>query len=200
MTTSRVRKPKAGLLPVERIERSIHVVRGQKVMPSNALADLYGVESRALVQAVKRNIDRFPPDFMFQLTRREFNDLKSQFVILAATHSPRATPYAFTEFGIAMLSSVLNSRRAIAVNIEIMRAFVRLRQLIATHDDLRRKIEELEEKYDEQFAVVFDAIRQLMDDSGDDQSMPRIGFQTESGALARAQKARPSAKARARQP
>ena len=123
---------------------------------------------------------------MFQLTRKEFNDLKSQNVILATTHSPRATPYAFTEHGVAMLSSVLNSPRAIAVNIEIMRASGRLRQMLAAHEGLRRKLEELEKRYDEQFAVVFDAIRQLMDQSGedDDPDRPRIGYSSENSAEA----------------
>jgi hypothetical protein len=126
------------------------------------------------VQAVKRNIERFPPDFMFQLTRQEFASLKSQFVISSWGGLRRATPYAFTEQGVAMLSSVLRSKRAVQVNVEIMRAFVTLRELLATHKDLARKLEALERKYDVQFKVVFDAIRQLMTPPAP--KMKRIGF------------------------
>jgi len=150
------------LIPLERIERSILLIHGQKVMLSTDLAELYQVEPRVLVQAVKRNIARFPEDFMFQLTEEEFYNLKSQFVISSWGGLRRAKPYAFTEQGVAMLSSVLNSERAIKVNIEIMRAFVRLRRLLASHADLARKLEALEKKYDTQFKVVFEAIRELM--------------------------------------
>jgi len=150
------------LIPVEWIERRIFLIRGHKVMLSNDLAELYEVEPRILVQAVKRNIDRFPEDFMFQLSQEEFSILKSQIVISSWGGLRRATPYAFTEQGVAMLSSVLRSKRAIQVNIEIMRAFVRLRRLLASHADLARKLEAFEKKYDAQFKVVFDAIRQLM--------------------------------------
>jgi len=145
-----------------RIESSILLIRGHKVMLSPDLAALYAVEPRALVQAVKRNIERFPRDFMFQLTRAEFAGLKSQSVTSSWGGARRATPYAFTEQGVAMLSSVLRSPRAVRVNIEIMRAFVRLRQMLATHSDLARRLDELENKYDTQFRVVFDAIRELM--------------------------------------
>ena len=131
-------------------------------MLSFDLAALYGVEPKALVQAVKRNIDRFPEDFMFQLTDQEFRDLKSQIVTSSWGGLRRAKPYAFTEHGVAMLSSVLRSKRAVQVNIAIMRAFVRLRELLAGHQDLARKLAELEKKYDAQFKVVFDAIRNLM--------------------------------------
>ena len=155
-------KPKDSLIPVERIEKRIFFLRGDKVMLSTDLAELYEVEPRVLVQAVKRNRDRFPEDFMFQLTKEEFERLKSQIVISSWGGLRRATPYAFTEQGVAMLSSVLRSKRAVRVNIEIMRAFVRLRQMLATHADLARQIEALEKKYDAQFKVVFDAIRQLM--------------------------------------
>src|SRR5206468_8818388 len=120
------------------------------------------VEPRALVQAVKRNVERFPSDFMFQLNAREFEHLKSQIVISSWGGLRRAAPYAFTEQGVAMLSSVLRSKRAVLVNVEIMRAFVRLRQILATHADLARKLDEMERKYDQQFKVVFDAIRKLM--------------------------------------
>jgi len=150
------------LIPVERIERSILLMRGQKVMLSTDLAELYQVEPRALVQAVKRNIARFPQDFMFQLTEEEYSNLKSQFVISSWGGVRRARPYAFTEQGVAMLSSILRSSRAIQVNIEIMRAFVRLRRMLASHADLARKLDALERKYDAQFKVVFDAIRELM--------------------------------------
>jgi hypothetical protein len=150
------------LIPVERIERSILLIRGQKVMLSTDLAELYQVEPRVLVQAVKRNIARFPEDFMFQLTEEEYSNLKSQIVISSWGGLRRARPYAFTEQGVAMLSSVLRSKRAIQVNIEIMRAFVRLRRMLASHADLARKLDALEKKYDAQFKVVFDAIRELM--------------------------------------
>lgn len=131
-------------------------------MLSTHLAELYEVEPRVLVQAVKRNIERFPPDFIFQLSKVEFQNLKSQIVTSNWGGLRRAAPYAFTEQGIAMLSSVLNSRRAVQVNIEIMRAFVRLRELMATHKDLVRRLNKMEKKYDAQFRLVFDAIRELM--------------------------------------
>ena len=131
-------------------------------MFSTHLAELYEVEPRALVQAVKRNIERFPPNFMFQLSKAEFKNLKSQIVTSSWGGLRRAAPYAFTEQGVAMLSSVLNSKRAVQVNIEIMRAFVRLRQIMSTQKYLARELEALEKKYDAQFKVVFDAIRQLM--------------------------------------
>jgi ORF6N domain-containing protein len=150
------------VVAVERIESRIFMLRGHKVMLSPDLADLYEVEPRALVQAVKRNIERFPVDFMFQLNAREFEHLKSQFVISSWGGLRRAAPYAFTEQGVAMLSSVLRSKRAILVNVEIIRAFVRLRQMLATHADLARKLAALEKRYDAQFKAVFDAIRELM--------------------------------------
>jgi len=152
------------MIPAERIERAILMLRGQRVMLDADLADLYGVETRVLTQAVGRNKDRFPADFMFRLTKDEFDDLKSQSVISRSGEwgGRRYPPYAFTEQGVGMLSSVLRSKRAVQVNIEIMRAFVRLRQLLASHADLARKVDALEKKYDAQFKVVFDAIRQLM--------------------------------------
>jgi hypothetical protein len=153
---------RSSLVPVGRIERSILLLRGHKVMLDKDLAALYGVETKVLVQAVKRNIDRFPSDFMFQLTKEEFDDLRSHCGTSGAWGGRRYPPYAFTEQGVAMLSSVLRSPRAIRVNIEIMRAFVRLRQMIASHAELARKLEALEKKYDAQFKVVFDAIRRLM--------------------------------------
>jgi hypothetical protein len=158
------KRKQVALIPAERIERSILLIRGQKVLLDMDLAVLYGVQTRALVQAVKRNIGRFPGDFMFQLSTRELADWRSQFVTSnpGAKMGLRRPPYAFTEQGVAMLSSVLRSDRAVAVNIEIMRAFVRLRELMASHADLARRLDELEKKYDKHFAVVFDAIRQLM--------------------------------------
>jgi hypothetical protein len=152
------------LVPVERIERAILLIRNRKVMLDADLASLYGVETRVLVQAVKRNLERFPADFMFQLSKEEVDFLRSQIVTLKrgrGQHS-KYLPYAFTEQGVAMLSSVLRSPRAIQVNIEIMRAFVRLRQMLASHAELARKLDALEQKYDAQFKAVFDAIRQLM--------------------------------------
>lgn len=154
---------KTSLFPSETITQSILWIRNQKVMLDSDLAALYGVETRVLIQAVQRNRKRFPNDFMFQLTFTELENLRSQFVTSKKSHGGRRyRPYVFTEQGVAMLSSVLRSSRAISVNIEIMRAFVRLREILSTHKDLARKLEEMEEKYDGQFTVVFDAIRQLM--------------------------------------
>ena len=150
------------LIPLETIERRIYMMRGHKVMLSTDLAELYEVEPRVLVQAVKRNVERFPDDFMFQLNDKEFENLKSQIVISSWGGLRRANPYAFTEQGVAMLSSILRSKRAIQVNIAIMRAFVKLRGIMSTHKDLARKLNEMEKKYDEQSKVVFDVIRQLM--------------------------------------
>jgi hypothetical protein len=147
---------------VEHIESKIFLIRGQKVMLSMHLAELYEVEPRVLVQAVKRNIERFPEDFMFQLNPEEFANLKSQIVISSWGGARRAAPYAFTEQGVSMLSSVLRSARAIHVNVEIMRAFVRLRQMLASNAELSRRLATLEKKYDIQFKAVFDAIRELM--------------------------------------
>lgn len=153
---------KKSLIPVNRIEKAILLLHGQKVMLDADLAELYGVETRVLVQAVKRNLERFPEDFMFQLNEEEFVDLRSQIVTSSDWGGRRYRPYAFTEQGVAMLSSVLHSRRAIQVNIEIMRAFIRLRQILASHVELARKLDALEKKYDAQFKQVFEAIRQLM--------------------------------------
>jgi len=162
----------------EQIERRIFLLRGQKVMLSADLARLYNVEPRALVQAVKRNLDRFPADFMFQLNDKEFRSLKSQIVTSSWGGLRRAAPYVFTEQGVAMLSSVLHSKRAIQVNIEIIRAFVRLRQMLASHAHLARKLDALERKYDTQFRVVFDAIRELM--TPPECNPRRIGFSSPS--------------------
>lgn len=149
------------LAPLKHVESRILLIRGHKVMLSTHLAELYAVEPRALVQAVKRNRERFPDDFMFRLDTAEVANLKSQTVI-SSWGGRRATPYAFTEQGVAMLSSVLRSRRAVLVNVEIMRAFVRLRRILASNRELAGKLAALERKYDAQFKVVFDAIRELM--------------------------------------
>jgi hypothetical protein len=168
---------KRAIIPLERIESRILFIRGQKVMLDADLARLYEVETRALVQAVKRNIERFPGDFMFQLTQDEFDFLRSQSVISnpEGRGGRRYLPYAFTEQGVAMLSSVLRSDRAIHVNIEIMRAFVRLRRMLASHKELAQKLAALEKKYDSQFRVVFDAIRELMTPPEPKNKQP-IGF------------------------
>lgn len=152
---------KRSLRPAERIERSIFVLRGEKVILDADIAALYGVETRTLVQAMKRNIDRFPPDFMFQLTPDEVESLRSQ-IVISNRGGRRYLPYAFSEQGVAMLSSVLRSERAVQINIEVMRVFVRLRRMMSTREDLIRRLDELEQRYDAQFKVVFDALRQLM--------------------------------------
>jgi hypothetical protein len=176
----------SSLVPLRRIEQAILVIRGHRVMLSTDLAALYGVEPKALVQAVKRNIERFPDDFMFQLTWAEAQTLllprpapggsRSQVVTLKRGYNIKYQPYAFTEQGVAMLSSVLRSRRAVQVNVEIMRTFVRLRRILADNADLAQRLEELEKKYDVQFRVVFDAIRRLMQTP--EPKKRRIGFIT----------------------
>lgn len=164
------------IIPAERIERHIHLLRGQKVMLDSDLSALYEVETKALNRAVRRNLDRFPSDFMFQLTQEEVALLRCQIgTSNAGRGGRRYRPYAFTEQGIAMLSGVLNSPRAVRVNIEIMRAFVRLRQLLASHVELARKLEELEKRYDAQFKIVFEAIRELM--TPPEPPRKQIGFQ-----------------------
>lgn len=165
------------LIPAEHIEQLILLIRGQKVMLDSHLAELYGVTTKTLNQAVRRNIARFPGDFMFQLSMKELESLQSMRsqIVTASKRNVRYLPYVFTEQGVAMLSSVLRSQRAIQVNIAIMRAFVKLRELLSTHKELAQKLEELEMKYDENFRVVFDVIRKLMEPS-----LPRkrrkIGF------------------------
>ena len=151
------------ILASERIERSILLIRGHKVMLDADLAVLYGVSTKRLNEQVRRNRSRFPDDLMFQLSGKEVRSLRSQFATSKQGRGGRRyAPLVFTEQGIAMLSTVLNNERAIQVNIEIMRAFVRLREMIATHKDLARKLEALEKRYDAQFKVVFDAIPELM--------------------------------------
>jgi hypothetical protein len=160
------------------IERRIYLIRGHKVMLDADLAELYGVLTGNLNKAISRNRDRFPEDFMFQLSGDEFKNLRFQFGTSSSWGGRRYPPYAFTEQGVAMLSSVLKSKRAVQVNIAIMRAFVRLREMLATHKDLARKLDEMEKKYDGQLKIVFDAICKLMQPP----SAPpkrRIGFDLE---------------------
>lgn len=145
------------------IEQRILLIRGEKVILDSDLAELYSVKTGTLTRAVRRNMERFPNDFMFQLTKQEVNILTRQNGISSSWGGRRYLPYVFTEQGIAMLSSVLRSDRAVLVNIEIMRAFVRLRQMLESHKELSKKLANLEKKYDAQFKVVFDAIRQLME-------------------------------------
>jgi len=165
-------------VPREWILTAIQLIRQRQVMLDADLAQLYGVETGALTRAVRRNIDRFPSDFMFQLSKGEFDDLKRQSGTSSQWGGRRYPPYAFTEQGVAMLSSVLRSSRAVNVNIEIMRAFVQLRRAAATYVDLADKLDELERRYDKQFRVVFDAIRQLMAPAS---RTPEIGFSSNDG-------------------
>lgn len=166
--------PDGGTGSTARIERAIVRVRGLNVILDADLAALYGVTTRALNQAVQRNRDRFPPDFLLRLSQEEAQGLRSQFVISNGRGGRRHYPYAFTEQGVAMLSGVLRSPRAVAVNIEIMRAFVQLRRILDSNTELSRKILELEKKYDGQFQAVFQAIRALM--SPPPKPRPSIGF------------------------
>lgn len=175
------------LLPIEVIEQKIFLIRGLKVMLDRDLAELYGVETRVLNQAVRRNIERFPDDFMFSLTRGEIMRI-SQIVISSSPAGRDSLKFsksvmAFTEYGVAMLSSVLNSSKAIQVNIQIMRAFGKLRDMVASHKDLARKLAELEKKYDDQFRVIFDAIRQLI--QAEEKPKRKIGYISERRAVYR---------------
>ncbi len=162
------------LIPAERIEGMILQMRGHKVMIDLDLAALYGVETKALKRAVKRNITRFPADFMFVLDNKELTNLRCQIGTSSSWGGLRYPPMAFTEQGVAMLSSVLNSERAIAVNIAIMRTFARLRHILASHTELARKLDDLEKKYDKQFRGVFDALRELM--TSPEPPRKQIGF------------------------
>jgi phage regulator Rha-like protein len=145
------------------VENKILIIRGHKVMMDSDLAELYGIEPFNLNKAVRRNLDRFPPDFMFQLSVKEFASLRFQIGISNIQGGRRYLPFVFTEQGIAMLSSILRSKRAIQVNIQIMRAFIKLKQWISRNEDLRKKISDLEKKYDKSFAIVFSAIQKLLD-------------------------------------
>lgn len=163
------------MIPSARIEGRILLVRGQKVLLDLDLAELYGVETRTLVQAVKRNISRFPADFMFQLDKGEFLNWRSQYVMSnpTAKMAVRRHPYAFTEQGVAMLSSVLRSNRAVQVNIAIMRAFVKLRQIL-THEDLHEQLAALKQECDQNFKVIFDVLQELA--TAPEPDIPRMGF------------------------
>lgn len=171
------------LIPIERIEQRIYLIRGQKVILSHDLARLYGVPAKARNQAVARNIDRFPADFMFQLHGEEVEASRSQIVTLKGRgQNIKYRPYAFTEEGVAMLSAVLRSATAVRVSIQIMRAFVRLRQLLASNGQLRPRLDELERTlldHDEKFAAVFEAIRELMEEPPGKEKPP-VGYQTEA--------------------
>lgn len=162
------------LLPIEIIGNRIFVLRGKKIMLDHDLAQLYGVETKSFNRAVRRNIKRLPPDFMFQLTKDEFENLRYQFGT-SSWGGRRHLPFAFTEQGIAMLSGILTSEKAIAMNIQIMRAFVYLRDMAIEHSDLRLRLDFLEKQYDEQFKIVFDALRQTIDDES---KKGAIGFKT----------------------
>ena len=151
------------LIPIERIESKILILRGQKVMLDRDLAELYGVATMRLNEQVKRNIERFPKDFMFQLTRQELANLISQIAISSSNWGGiRKAPFAFTEHGALMAANVLNSPKAVEVSVQVTRAFIKLREMVISHKELSRKLRDLEAKYDKQFDVVFDAIRQLM--------------------------------------
>jgi hypothetical protein len=166
-------------IPVERVEKAILLVRGEKVMLDRDLAALYDIPTKVLKQAVRRNIDRFPDDFMFVLDKTEFEAWRSQFVTSKSDRKGlRYPPMAFTEQGVAMLSSVLNSQRAVQVHIAIMRTFVHLRRMLDSNAELAGKLAQLEKKYDQQFKVVFDAIRQLM--IPPEPKRKQIGFQTKA--------------------
>jgi hypothetical protein len=163
------------LIKSENIISQIYYIRGVKVMLDFHLADLYDVETRVLNQAVQRNIERFPEDFMFQLSDNEIKNLTSQ-IVTSSWGGRRRAPYAFTEQGVAMLSGVLRSEKAINVNIAIMRAFVRMRELISQNKELKKKLDKMESKYDQQFKVVFNAIRQLIEKKNEPRNI--IGFKT----------------------
>jgi len=162
------------LIPLEKILNNICLIRNVKVMLDSDLSGLYGVQTKVLKQAVRRNIKRFPDDFMFELTKEENQDLRSQNVTLKRGRHPKYLPFAFTEQGVAMLSSVLNSDRAIQVNVQIMRAFTQLRKMLSSHEELKQKIEGIEKKYDRQFKIVFDVIKQLLDEES--KPKKKIGF------------------------
>ena len=168
------RKAMKDLIPQEVIERKIYVIRGHRVLLDKDLAELYGVTTKRLNEQVKRNRNRFPVDFMFQLTQKEKNEVVANCDHLSSLKYAPYLPYAFTEHGAVMLASVLNSMIAVQMSILVVRAFISLRGVLAAHKDLARKIDELEKKYDVQFRVVFDAIRQLM--SPPEKPKRKIGF------------------------
>ena len=168
-------------VPIKEITGKIYLIRGQKVMLDRDLAELYEVETKQLKRAVRRNIDRFPADFMFELTKAELENWRCQFgTSKGEKKGLRYQPLAFTEQGVAMLSSILRSKRAIQVNIQIMRAFTQLRQMLLTHADLKKKIEAMEKKYDQQFQIFFEAIKQLI--AEDKKPKKKIGYVKEKQA------------------
>ena len=171
--------PRKLTLPTEIIASKIYFIRGQKIMLDQDLAKLYGVETAQLKRAVRRHRDRFPDDFMFELSKSELDDLRCQ-IGTSKWGGTRYIPFAFTEQGVAMLSGVLNSDRAIKVNIQIMRTFTQLRNMLANHKDLKHKIEVMEKKYDEQLRIVFEAITQLLE--VDEKPKKKIGYLKESQA------------------
>ena len=171
--------PQKLTLTKEIIASKIYFIRGQKIMLDQDLAKLYGVETAQLKRAVRRNRDRFPDDFMFELSKSELDDLRCQ-IGTSRWGGTRYIPFAFTEQGVAMLSGVLNSDRAIKVNIQIMRTFTQLRNMLTTHEDLKSKIEAMEKKYDEQFRIVFEAITQLIEE--DEKPKKKIGYIKEGQA------------------
>ena len=180
---------------IEKITGKIYLIRGQKVMLDRDLAELYQVETKQLKRAVRRNIDRFPADFMFELTKAELENWRCQFgTSKSEKKGLRYKPLAFTEQGVAMLSSILRSKRAVQVNIQIMRAFTQLRQMLLTHADLKKKIETMEKKYDKQFRIVFEAITQLLE--VDEKPKKKIGYlkkrQTKYGKKAGKNNRRPN--------
>jgi len=169
----------SNVISVEIIASKILLIRGKRVMLDRDLAKLYEVDTSQLTRQVRRNIDRFPEDFMFQLTKEELRNLICQ-IGISSWGGTRKLPYAFTEQGVAMLSGVLHSKRAVQVNIQIMRAFIQLKRMLLTNADLRRKIEETERKYDKQFAIVFQAIKQLLEPAPAKEKKI-IGFQVQKG-------------------
>ena len=164
------------IIPKEKIDRAILFVRGQKVMLDTDLADIYGVKTSRLNEQVKRNIGRFPADFMFQLTDKEKDDVIANCDHLEKIKFSRTNPYAFTEHGAIMLASVLNTQTAIHASVLIVRAFVKLREILLTHKELAKKLTELEAKYDKQFKVVFQALRDLMQLESEKKERPKVGY------------------------
>ncbi len=170
---------KQAIVPVERIERMILVARGHKVILDSDLADLYAVPTKRLNEQVKRNIQRFPNDFCFQLSKEEYASLRSQSATSKGRGGRRYPPYVFTEHGTIMAANVINSPQAIDISVYVVRAFIKLREELASHKLLARKISRLERQYDEQFRTVFVAIRQLMGDDGQRKKKRKIGFESD---------------------
>ena len=152
------------IVPIERIQQNIFIFRDQRVILDEDLADLYGVGTKRLNEQVRRNLDRFPNDFMFQLKQEEWRNLKSQFATTSSWGGRRTLPYVFTEYGVIMIANILNSQRAVLVSVQVVRAFIRLRELLKSNEVLSRKLDELEKKYDKQFNLVFTTIRHLIDE------------------------------------